>query len=174
MVTVLARGELHAPLIFQPGTLRSFQFSTENGVRTVGLISVPLWRMLPASEPTLAASATTVIPAPVLTLTSRCFWACLDCGHFGGSINPGKLRQFIINEYNDDTREKWELTGTRMSRFATTPTECAPGEAADMYPPCVHSVVLHSFVKILPHAEASINQVAAQNRAVFRRRRKMA
>ncbi len=33
--------------------------------RTGAPISVPSWRMLPASEPTLAASATTVISAPV-------------------------------------------------------------------------------------------------------------
>ena len=38
---------------------------------------VPSWRMLPASEPTLAASATTVIPAPVLSgKTVRISGAC--------------------------------------------------------------------------------------------------
>ena len=38
-----------------------------DGVRTGATITVPSWRMLPASEPTLAASATTVIAAPILS-----------------------------------------------------------------------------------------------------------
>ncbi len=38
-----------------------------NSVWTGAAITVPSWRMLPASQPTLAASATTVIAAPILS-----------------------------------------------------------------------------------------------------------
>ncbi len=43
----------------------------DHGLRTGAPISVPSWRKLPASEPTLAASATTVISAPVLSSRNR-------------------------------------------------------------------------------------------------------
>ncbi len=38
----------------------------DGAFRTGAAITVASWRMLPASEPTLAASATTVIAAPIL------------------------------------------------------------------------------------------------------------
>jgi len=40
-------------------------------LRTGASTNVPSWRMLPASEPTLAASATTAIAAPILTPKNR-------------------------------------------------------------------------------------------------------
>lgn len=62
-----------------------------------------------------------------VTLTSRYFWACLDCGHFWGSINPVKLREFIVNHGNRDTQAKWCLTKTdenAWSRPANLTTGC--------------------------------------------------
>ena len=44
-----------------------------SSVRTGAVITVAPWRMLPASEPTLAASATTVIAATILSRTSSWF-----------------------------------------------------------------------------------------------------
>ena len=51
------------------------QILEKRRVRTGATITVPSWRMRPASEPTLATSATTVIAAPFLseTLTLRFF-----------------------------------------------------------------------------------------------------
>jgi len=46
--------------------------------RTSGVIGGSSWRMLPASEPTLAASATTVIPVPVLHADE---WVRVDAAH---------------------------------------------------------------------------------------------
>ncbi len=45
--------------------------AARRGIRIGASITVASWRMLPASEPTLAASATTVISAPVLSVKPR-------------------------------------------------------------------------------------------------------
>ena len=42
---------------------------------------------------------------------SRRFRACLDCGHLWGRLDPGDLRQFILTECTEATREEWGLGG---------------------------------------------------------------
>ncbi len=40
------------------------------------------------------------------------FWACLDCGHLWGRIDPERLGHFIVKHGSDETLEKWGLAGT--------------------------------------------------------------
>ena len=54
-----------------------------NSVWTGAAITGPSWRMLPASQPTLAASATTVIAAPILSP-----WTCNFRGRVRGLTPP--------------------------------------------------------------------------------------
>lgn len=49
---------------------------------------------------------------------SRYFWACLDCGHFWGTINPMKLREFIIHHASGETRTKWGLTNNEEKNLS--------------------------------------------------------
>ena len=64
--------------------------SERGGVRTGAEITAASWRMLPASEPTLAASATTVIAAPIVSPLVLCKRA--DAQETGGLRRPAQKR----------------------------------------------------------------------------------